>query len=361
MRARRATLLAACFALITALIVACTDLFHSTTDWQNACALDAGTPGCTDAALDAPKDRDAFDGNYDFCAWDGPTARAHASAACALLGACETPLGKNRFAECMVQAILAYDCAANPNRQVKGTTRDFWECMASAATCGDVRVCVQPAHEYCPETGAPLLCQGGANATDRYQCFNEHVEPHIERCAAWGQTCAMAGVPFCAGDTMAGACVGAGCAGTVIIDCDDAGNNRGVDCVSYGAGQCRAGACVPIDAGSCDADAAVQCAGDIATGCPSGGSESIDCKALTAASGTCTPTTGGPAWNVSRACFAGTCAAPADSCNGTFLQSCYGGVMYTVDCVGPTYSGCTTVATPDGDFMRAMCVPAPGH
>src|SRR5579859_2135295 len=104
------------------LLIACFDLFHSTDDVLPLCLLDAGAPGCQ-GSLDAAADATPA---ADFCAWDRETARGHARHACAWLGACQSPLGRNAFGECMVQALLAYDCAANPHHRSKGEARRLW-------------------------------------------------------------------------------------------------------------------------------------------------------------------------------------------------------------------------------------------
>ena len=46
-------------------------------------------------------------------------AQQHALHACTWLGACETPMGNNAFGPCYFRALLAYDCAANPNHRAR--------------------------------------------------------------------------------------------------------------------------------------------------------------------------------------------------------------------------------------------------
>src|SRR5579862_5540965 len=76
-------------------LLACSDLFHSTTDLLTACQLDAQTPGCS-AETGADANPEANTGVTDFCASFTPAeARLHAQNACAWLGACETPMGDN--------------------------------------------------------------------------------------------------------------------------------------------------------------------------------------------------------------------------------------------------------------------------
>ena len=119
--------------LSTGAIVACVDLFHSTSDVQSICELDASDPRCTDAPVPV-----------EICAPDAGVAQQRAVHACSWLAACGHPLGRNKTGTCMVDAILAYDCAANPNRKAKGAAKDFWTCMQTAKTCSDVDHCVFP-------------------------------------------------------------------------------------------------------------------------------------------------------------------------------------------------------------------------
>ena len=75
----------------------------------------------------------------DFCAWSTETARTNASRACAWLGACAGPVGDNAFGPCVVRALLAYDCAANPDRRLRpGPAHDLWDHLWRASSCADV-------------------------------------------------------------------------------------------------------------------------------------------------------------------------------------------------------------------------------
>jgi hypothetical protein len=365
-------------------LVACVDLFHSTSDILDACQLDAATDGCpsppdaeADGGITDAQD-DTFDGN--FCSFSSAQARASAEAACAWLGACETPLGQNRYATCLEHAILAYDCNANPNMPVRGSALGFWTCMLSARDCGSVHTCawgtVQPT---CPATdsGPNTVCNENlathAVLTQRGQCPNNGTtpQPHAENCAAWGQTCSTSmttGVAECAGDVngFGGSdCTNPTCNGTLLFMCDDAGDNLGVDCKNYGGAECLTAAGSPTCASSSTTpcpDAApvtgVDCElhTQIAVGCPDGlHQQQIDCAALTEDGGVCSPT-GAPGWDISRACFNSGASCPNDTCSESgLIESCDRGVSYKYQC-GMPFKGCQLVSTADGDFPRAQCI-----
>ena len=349
-----------------AALVACSDLFHATDDIHTACELDASDDACktavdVDAMSDAPPDA-APDAPLDFCTWDAARARKSAETACMLLGMCEEPMGKQRFGECMAHALLAYDCNANPNRKVKGPTRDFWTCMASVTECGGVGACTYPVPQGCP-AGTFVACgQVDSTAATRVDCPGQiGVVPKTENCAAWGQTCAAEG-PFsvCSGDTSFRCATPAAsaCTGTALSDCPiDGGNNLGVDCKSFGVQACVTNgglaACAAEGAKTCTPTTAVTCDGDVARGCPSGVEEKVDCAAITLRPGTCDAfATPSAALGVASACFAQTSCddgGSSETCAGSAITSCFGGVVYSVACA----NGCTFATTPDG--VRAAC------
>ena len=129
-------------------LVACFDLFHSTAGLHDACDLDAAA--CADDAASP----DAAPAGTDFCSWSPAQARDNATHACAWLGACESPLGHDAFGPCMVDALLAYDCTANPNHPSRGKGHTFWDCLWQVGSCADVTACVFPG-------GAPTCGDSG--------------------------------------------------------------------------------------------------------------------------------------------------------------------------------------------------------
>ena len=357
---------------------ACVDLFHGT-GFETACDRDAKTPGCFDAG--APDDTGPVqvlaDASprvpTDFCQWDPATAAQNARRACAWLGACEGVFGGNALGPCVMQAELAYDCNANPDRKVLGATHAYWDCLSQVTSCSDVRACVapgnddgcqgdSPAYEACDTTtGTFIAC--GADVP------NESPPLGIEACIAGGQTCASA-TTTCGGSTHGCAAAPPACDGNGILhDCDpdggvidDAGAvlDRGVDCTNFGGGACAPGAAACLattdDGGTCTPTSMVTCNGSVATGCPSGVPEQVDCNAVFGLTNgvACDPNAPGRPWDVARACSLGACQGP-DTCLGSIVSSCVRGVIVQADCKEIGYPGCTTAAWPGEPFMRAQC------
>jgi hypothetical protein len=359
-------------------LVACVDLFHSTSDLLDACQIDADTDGCvvtTEAGV-ADAAADAADGNVDLCSFTAAEARAKAEAACAWLGACETPLGQNRYATCVEHAILAYDCTANASLPVRGAALDFWTCMVNARDCASVHACAwgvdQPS---CPDMASPpTVCDENpahAPLLQRGQCPTDGAapQPHAENCAAWGQTCSFdpSGNAYCSGSSTGfneSSCTSA-CSGTMLVACADGGDdNIGIDCKNYGEEQCVTTGglptCAPASTTPCPdagSPSEVLCTTGFqyAVGCPDGKhEETIDCFALTEGNGKCVPTAT-PGSDVSRACTGPVACSFNDQCVGTMVESCDRGVIYAYPCVSP-FTACKVVATANGDFPRAQCV-----
>jgi hypothetical protein len=232
MRLRAAIAFSVASAGLGAGLVACFDLFHSTSGILDACELDA--EACGDAAPPV-----------DFCTWEGGMPQTAAAIACTWMSTCEGTFEDNDFGECMVRALLAYDCQANPNNPVNGPTKQAWLDLLQAKSCADVDRIVFPGGlSSCPDTGTGLGCDG----ITRVLCAQAGARAYGENCAMWNQTC----------DRNQG-CIG--CLG------------------------CFAG----TDAGACAPDASAACNGDIATSCPNGALETIDCHELLRQSGTCNP------------------------------------------------------------------------
>lgn len=221
--------------------VACFDLFHSTSDLLSACQLDASTPACGPPSTDA---------GLDFCAWSSIEAGQHAQHACAWLGACETPMGRNAFGSCMFEALLAFDCAANPNHRVAVKTHDLWECLVRVKSCADVDACVFPrGTQDCASAGDYTACgtaEGGTvnNFDVRLECTDGGSQPyphaHGENCMLWGQTCTYgeAGAACTQDDAGPLQCSDDSCGGTAITGCPG-GASFTVDCAQQGLGACQ--------------------------------------------------------------------------------------------------------------------------
>jgi hypothetical protein len=377
-------------------LVACFDLFHSTGDVLTACQVDAQTPGCrADAgAVDAE-----IDAATDFCTWPESEARANAQSACAWLGACETPLGRNAFGACMFAALLAYDCHANPDHPVKGKAHAIWDCLWQARTCGAVDTCVFPQGRPRCGGGPFVACAtqdgGPPNADVRVECPADGGTPTGENCALWGQTCG--------GDLSEGVC--AGSAGAPAIGCaleggscmDTAlhwcasGYDVGIDCADNGARGCKGFstatdaepaawvACQPQGEGAtCQPDASARCDNGVAVSCPAGTVETLDCAALLLQNAQgCTPGMLTPPFDWTSPCQVvgedageggtvgdggdmGDASPCTDSCmGGTMLNGCYRGASFSLDCMQVGLGPCQIVQTDVGRAFNAACTPRP--
>jgi len=361
MRAR--AIVIASSAALVASFVACVDLFHST-DVQSLCDIDARAPGC-----DASTTQDGAPPS-GLCAGDAGVAQIQAERACAYLAACEHPIGQNLTGACMANAILAYDCEANPNRRPQGASKAFWQCMQNATDCANVAQCVFPdgVPSGCLSAGFLGCSQSSQNVDSRVDCpIKTDAGAPGENCAAVGQTCdsldpdASNNQALCVG-VQRRACTGNGCVnvdgGAYLSLCDDAGIDRGYDCTSVGAQACDlAGpACVPNDAtGGAPHTNDVTCSpGNVlAQGSPAAMKETVDCTALSGA-GTCVPIEGGaPGTIPADACHASACTT--DACNGADLAACVRGRVVTIDCVAMGLQPCSTIQTEEGNIPA--CTP----
>ncbi len=273
MRLRTALSLSVVSAAFGASLVACFDLFHSTSGILDSCELDSAT--CGDAAPPV-----------DFC--DGGTPYTNAALACTWIDTCEGPFENNDFGECVVRALLAYDCNANQNNEVSGPTKQAWIDLLHATSCADVdRVVFGGSVPTCQNAGS------GCSGATRAFCPDAGARAFGENCAMWNQTC----------DSNLG-CVG--CLG------------------------CFSG----TDAGACTPDASATCTGDVATSCPAGALETVDCHEILQQTGTCNqgPLTG---QDPTRACSvdAGEAGAGcAEGCTGSLVTACARGATFTFDC-----------------------------
>ena len=354
---------AASIALGASTFVGCVDIFHST---------DFG---------------EAAKGPIDFCSWSEPEAQSHAMKSCALLAACQSPVGENETGECIVHATFAYDCDANPNLPVAGNARAFWMCMAQASSCTDVASCVYSnppsidSKSSAPScnaqaTSAFTSCGNGGSAETRVDCQKPGAPAAGESCLAVGRECAAkpsGNEALCLGKEGA-TCTQSGCTGTALDFCVDAGGgdsfDRGLDCADYGAGTCIDVApssgdasvgyvgptCAPVEAGTCASAEGIRCLGSVALSCPNGFELQANCGAL--ASGvTCRADSTAPAWDVTSACATESPACASDACSSDkkTLIACVRGSTANVDCASLGLADCAVVTTSDGP--RAACGP----
>jgi hypothetical protein len=357
-----------------ALLVSCVDLFHSTADILTACELDATTPGCTaDADIDAPVEA----GPTDFCAWTPSDARDHARHACAWLGACETPLGRNAFGSCMFEALLAYDCAANPNHPARDKARALWDCLWRVNTCADVDQCVFPkGTQTCkPKMDASFVnfvqCSNvPGNGDVRVECSQAGSPTRGENCALWGQTCAnTSGVEaICAGDPGGSMCASSMCSGGTLLHWCGDGGNVGIDCASNGGQACaqQGGGdaapqlvCAPSgDGAACAVDASVTCSGGTAVSCPDGVVEQVNCASLLGGPPDASACASGPAsppFDWTSPCAVSPPSCTQDSCQGSVLTGCWRGGSFAVDCQAEGLHSCGVTTTDLGAVTHAAC------
>jgi len=349
----------AVMAAALALVAACVDLFHST-DFQNICDLDARAPGCPGLADASAQDAgDAADAaGTDFCAWTPKEALTHAQHACGWLGACTAPFEQNAFGACMVDAILAYDCLANPNATIApGPLHEYWDALRRAESCAEVNAAVFPNSTEC--SGAGYGCAGTSAVVE---CDGDGKKGAPGSCMVEGQVCKGHGVCEPLGALSCGDASASGptCEGTVLHDCEGS-VDLGYDCQFFGAGNCldvdAGSACEPATAngtaGPCSITREVTCSDSVATSCPTGTSISIDCARLTGAL-TCKPGLPSPVWNLAAACQGKAACAPG--CAGDTLKGCAQGAEFTTSCKGLGLGACRSVKLPASKVGYA-CTP----
>jgi hypothetical protein len=387
MRAPAVATLSVVSAMLGAGLVACFDLLHSTRDVLTACEIDSHAANCgADASTDASPAAVLADAGTDFCGWSSQRARSNAQHACAWLGACETPMGRNAFGSCMFQALLSYDCGANPNHRGKGKAHDLWDCLWQVTSCGDVEACVFPlGPEVCGSPGDYTACGTRTNSATsnfdvRIECVDAGTPPgnaHGENCALWGQTCADdGGIGACAGER--GLECARGCFGpnaTELRWCVD-GGDLGIDCASNGAQRCdvfpdagadtgpdastRWVACVAeTDAAPCAPDASAACVNGIASSCSSGQIETIDCARILQSDAGCRPGLLGPPFDWTSACAVSPAQCTADSCTDSGLIGCARGAAFTLDCAAVGLGACRSVPTDTLSSDHAACTAGP--
>jgi hypothetical protein len=374
MHAARAMRSACLATVLGAGTAACVDLFHSTDGLRSACEIDPSTPGC------APSE------NPDLCNLSA-NAQAIATHACAWLGACEGPVGRNSFGECVVEARLAYDCAANPSHPFQGQAAQLWGCLAQAGSCADVDACILPGGAPgCARVGSACAGaqDGGPAGTVRLQCVASSMldggsdavadgaaglTAYAEDCALFGQICSMSGgEAVCTGSAGVGGCSegAGGCpqeGSNALVWCGPGDVDLGLDCSSNGAQACSGYpspaqwvACVPEGDAPCQAPSlAVECDGGIATSCPTGVAETIDCTALLGDAGACVAGALDPPFDWTSPCQVPVPQCSADQCDDAgHLVGCMRGAIVTVDCQQEDLGPCVAVEL-DAGLSAAAC------
>ena len=131
----------------------------------------------------------------------------------------------------MVDAILAYDCAANPNRKVKGAAKDFWNCMQNAQTCGrreSLRLSGRPAASRATTVRSSAARSGtGVDPNTRIDCTQKGPGGG-ENCAPSGRRAARSNPDasnnsaLCVGPQRRACSGSVGCVDGGLSICDDA-------------------------------------------------------------------------------------------------------------------------------------------
>ncbi|MCA9591510.1 MAG: hypothetical protein KC657_39715 [Myxococcales bacterium] len=337
------------------LTLACTQLFHST-DFATLCELDASA--CVDGAIATTDGGGADDASpeppFDFCSLTPAEARSRAERACALLGACAGPFGRNAASTCLVDAIKAFDCAANPTLRPRAAAETYWSCLARATTCDAVDACVFGGpRQRCGSTGF-LGCS--ADGRVRVDCQNTP-QQGAERCEAYGQRCVRYAADSLSVCTGVGerACAQSTCQGTARVECADAGSvtaDVGEDCALVGDGQCAVGpegpACVPTGNAACGAS---RCDGTtVVVGCAATRRTSLDCAAWGLL---CSDTITGP--NLFASCLPQVADCTVDACEGNVLKACINRRAFPIDCAAQGLGPCKLVETETAGTLRPTC------
>jgi len=349
--------------------IACVDLFHST-DFETLCSTRPSDARCVSDGASGP-DVVSEGGNGprpphpNYCAWSSERARSEAMRACVWLGACDGPFEQSAFGPCVVRAQLAFDCQANPDLRPAGATDDFWSCLATVRSCGDVDRCVFPsgAVEKCVEisSGTFNAC-GNGNTSAHVNCAAPGLgrPVGVEPCAMRGKTCSRIDIhsASCTGtrdENDSGVnCTTSKCKGTSAIACRSGPDalDDGFDCASQG-GTCiivagapactspKGAACAVASPPTCDADKKKV------TACVGGHEVSVDCSLLyahTAADGfgcDVSKLAGADVYDLTAACVASasTCT-DEETCTGTSITSCGRGVAQTFDCGSAGLGAC---------------------
>jgi len=354
---------------------ACVDLFHSTSDIRTACEIDAAA-----CASDSDTAATAV-ASVDLCAAPD-VARQNAAHACAWLGACDSPMGGNAFGSCMVQALMAFDCGANPNHVVLGAARQQWACLAQAASCMQVQECIFPDGPPGCTAPATTACgeghpEGGVgNTAVRIECADSGpTRVGAENCALWGETCIADGGSASCGENAAGlVCDGSAvdsCIATQVSWCGLSGGESGIDCAGNGAGSCRKVtanqaawvSCVPVsdadDAGECSPTLEVGCQDGVAQSCPTGVPETLDCAALLGDPSACNEVSLDPPFDWTSPCDLRPSQCDADTCDGSVLTGCARGAPFSVDCASEKLGACQIVGTDLQTQLHSACLPPP--
>lgn len=353
-------------------VPACVDLFHSTSDVRTACEIDASA--CVAEASAA-----GTGAGQSVCA-DAGVALQNATHACAWLGACLSPMGNNAFGPCVLQALLAFDCDANPNHLASASVSATWACLVDAQSCASVDKCVFPAGtpSCSTTTTTTTTCAAGsggggtAGTALRIECGTSGQMLGGEDCALWGETCLPNDGSASCGTNLEGYCDGSvsdrctGASKSQVIWCGADGQS-GINCGDNGVGHCDSFSgnqtswvsCLPdtnvAQPDACAATLNFTCENGVAQLCPTGVPETIDCAALLGSPAACSGSILDPPFDWTSPCVLSP-QCDVDTCNGPVLTSCARGAPFSVNCADELSGQCQIVST-DVQTQHAACVP----
>jgi hypothetical protein len=230
----------------------------------------------------------------------------------------------------MFAAMMAFDCASNPNHPARGRAASAWACLAAATKCTDVDSCVSRDVSNCGGVGQFVACAVPLACTP-------------------GMSCTSTVIQDCAVDGRA-----------LVTDCAGSGRQT---CDGFPAGDAQWVACVPeVDAaGYCTPDLSATCDRGVAHSCPTGVAESLDCSGLLAAArpwqdaGACREGRLDPPFDWTGACALEPPQCSTDACDGGILTGCGRGAAFDLDCFEAGLGACSMVRTDPGSAMHAAC------
>jgi hypothetical protein len=147
------------------------------------------------------------------------------------------------------------------------------------------------------------------------------------------------------------------------------GGDIGIDCASNGAQGCNVFpapdaahawvACMAeSDAGPCSPDASATCENGVASSCPTGVLETINCELLLSSASACQAGLLVPPFDWTTPCAApGPCTESCSDPDG--MIGCVRGASFPVSCAAEGLAGCLNVPTGTQGELHPACAPPP--
>lgn len=255
-----------------------------------------------------------------------PLSTEEAAKACVVYGSCmgdgindcytdAAPFWSTAEARCVLAA--GHDCAAVRACFGMQSTVSDPSCSTSSYTCDGTNL---------------VICSGGVRST--ISCPS--ASPLLR--VGTGSTCVVGTNGALCGDATCSA-TSATCNGTVASSCYvSKGVMMSRDCADYGQ-SCLNGACTAPGGGAACTGTTPTCDGADIVYCGGGTSIRTDCASLEVGA-TCHPGTGTttePYCGTGDACYP---TKGAETCSGTSVNYCAGGVAATLDCTSLGFSAC---------------------